>query len=346
MDTFNLYEFFNSKDIAEHCLKINHSFTAIEAAYLIWYSDHHTIAQKHAAWNHIIEAMPDETIAQFGLTPPMMLHDFLRKYMALEQKFVQCFVATKPDHIYSYEVRYREWDDYHGDGVFFSSYEAAVEAAKEDVVDEEGRIMEIRIIRRVLNKTHIDYDFGKEELLLTPNMEPMRIDEVDTDGEYQLLGCCYGFYDMWVEIPTPFKKGDIVCVHSTYGEKTDPMAVSWLPYWTEHELGHDYTEVVNRLRKWGDWSDMVASYWWFDEKGDLWADYGPEYLSLEFYRGELGGRNKFLIALKNYLQKKIYIDDLIRSYATFSNEERAEYYRGCSGKVDEIKLLSGLIQER
>ena len=102
----NIYDFFNSRDIAKHCHDIDHKFTATEMAYLVWYSDHHTIAQKHAAWNYIIENMPDEAITQFGFTTPMMLHDFLRKYMALEQKFVQGFVTTKPGHIYSYEVRY------------------------------------------------------------------------------------------------------------------------------------------------------------------------------------------------------------------------------------------------
>ena len=340
----NIYEFFNSYDIAEHCKKIGHHFTAIETAYLVWYSDHHTIAQKHAAWNHIIETMQDEVITtQFGIEPEQMLHDFLRKYMTAEKRFVKDFVLTKPGYIYSYEVRCREWDNYRGDGVFFDSYEAAIEAAKEDIIDEQGGIVEVRVIRRVLNKTHMDYDFGKEILVLTPTMEPLHIDEANTDGDYIILGVCEGFYDMWVEIPTPFKMGDIVCVHSTYEEETPPMCVAWLPYWIEHELGEGYTKVVERLRKSGDWSDMQAGYWEFDSKGDLRADHGPEYLSLEFYRGELKGRNRFLIALKNYLQKRIYIDDLIRSYAIFANEERAEYHRGCSGKIDEIKYLSGLL---
>lgn len=345
MDNFNVFEYFNSKDIADHCKNIGHTFTAIETAYLIWYSDHHTIAQKHNAWKHIIETMPDEKITQFGSSPSTMLHEFLQEYMDTEQAFVDDFTITKQGYIYSYEVRYREGVEHHGDGYFFDNFESAVGAAKEDIEEEKGRIVEVRIIRRVLNSSHKDYDFGKEELTFTPKMEPLRIDEADVDGKYQILGSCYGFYDMWVEIPTPFQKGDIVCMHSTYGEKTEPMAVSWIPYWTENELGHDYTNVVNRLRKWGDWSDMQASYWWFDEKGDLFADHGPEYLLLEFYCSRLEGRNKFLVALKNYLQKKIYIDDLIRSYATFTSEERAEYFRGCSGKVEEIKCLSGLIDK-
>ena len=93
MDSFNVFEFFNSKDIAGHCKNIGHTFTAIETAYLIWYSDHHTIAQKHTAWKHIIKTMPNEEITQFDSFSSMMLHEFLQEYMDTEQAFVDNFTT-------------------------------------------------------------------------------------------------------------------------------------------------------------------------------------------------------------------------------------------------------------
>ena len=47
MDNFNLYEFFNSKDIAAHCKNIGHIFTALEMAYIISRSEYPTLEQKH-----------------------------------------------------------------------------------------------------------------------------------------------------------------------------------------------------------------------------------------------------------------------------------------------------------
>ena len=56
----NIYDFFNSRDIAAHCQKIGHKFTATEMAYIVWHSNHHTLADKHTAWQEIIDTMPDE----------------------------------------------------------------------------------------------------------------------------------------------------------------------------------------------------------------------------------------------------------------------------------------------
>jgi hypothetical protein len=58
----NIYEFFNSKDIAEHCRKINHQFTAIEMAYIIWFSDYHSLREKHEAWQYLIDNYSDEQL--------------------------------------------------------------------------------------------------------------------------------------------------------------------------------------------------------------------------------------------------------------------------------------------
>ena len=57
----DIYEFIESKDIREHCRKMQYEFTALESAFLIWQSDK-TIQQKHAAYREIIEVMPDERL--------------------------------------------------------------------------------------------------------------------------------------------------------------------------------------------------------------------------------------------------------------------------------------------
>ena len=72
----NIYDFFNSRDVAEHCKNIGHKFTAMEIAFLVWQSNEHTLAEKHTAWQKIIDTMPDEPLPEYYWINNS-LHDFL-----------------------------------------------------------------------------------------------------------------------------------------------------------------------------------------------------------------------------------------------------------------------------
>ena len=69
MNCLDIYKFINSKAIRNHCRKINHTFTPVEAAYLIWASEHHTIEEKHNAFLRLIDKYPDMEIAERPGTP-------------------------------------------------------------------------------------------------------------------------------------------------------------------------------------------------------------------------------------------------------------------------------------
>ena len=55
----DLFRFIDSKDIREHLRQIGYSFTAPEAAFLVWQCRNATLKEKFAAWREIIETMPD-----------------------------------------------------------------------------------------------------------------------------------------------------------------------------------------------------------------------------------------------------------------------------------------------
>ena len=55
----NIYEFFNSQDIANHLNEINYQFTPLEMAFVIYHSSYKTFAEKEQAWNELIETAPD-----------------------------------------------------------------------------------------------------------------------------------------------------------------------------------------------------------------------------------------------------------------------------------------------
>ena len=49
------YEFINSKDVREYLAGQNYQLTPVQRAFLVWQSKR----QKHAAWNDIINTLPD-----------------------------------------------------------------------------------------------------------------------------------------------------------------------------------------------------------------------------------------------------------------------------------------------
>ena len=84
----DIYEYFNSRDVAEHCKKLGHSFTGRELAYMIWQSNHHNLAQKIAAWEELICKLPDEKLEDGD-----SLHNFLDRYITRLQQFISEFQA-------------------------------------------------------------------------------------------------------------------------------------------------------------------------------------------------------------------------------------------------------------
>lgn len=337
----NIYEFFDSADIAEYCRKINHKFTAIETAYIIWSSHAKTIAQKHIAWQEIINTTPDEQLPVNYYLPDHSLHNILREYIRLQNELIADFCISKADCFYTYEVLNKNLEEWVKSERFYCDYNACIAALQTEIDDDSyNEILKVMVRRQaVLHKP--DEESVKAEIYFTKALEPYDIDfDCLDDDERKILNCPYGFYDMWVKIPTPFKQGDIVTDVTDIRKK--PVVLRSIPYWTECERGADYTNLVNKLvTDGGDWSDMQTTIWVQDDYGEIVCDHGVEYLYLEYYHGELKDKERFLIALSNYLQGHIYIDDLLRSHSVLLMEDRAAYMRDC-GKRDEIMKLSGL----
>ena len=55
----NIYRFFNSKYIAEHLRSLNYQFTPLEIAAVVDMSRDATMDERFAAWQEIIDTMPD-----------------------------------------------------------------------------------------------------------------------------------------------------------------------------------------------------------------------------------------------------------------------------------------------
>ena len=99
----NYTRFINSKDLRNHLMQIGYSFTAPEAAFLVWQCRSVTLKEKFAAWREIIETMPDCSLTRRKEEPLGSCHDFLRRHIASQETLLKEFPNGK-NGVYRYEL--------------------------------------------------------------------------------------------------------------------------------------------------------------------------------------------------------------------------------------------------
>ncbi|MCL2153158.1 MAG: hypothetical protein FWH57_09430 [Oscillospiraceae bacterium] len=310
----NIYEYLTSPDIAAHCEKIGHVFNPLEMAVIVQLSNK-PIKDKHIAWREIIADYPDMPIHEsVNFKARDSLHDYLREFIALEEKAIEHFMSPGKNTIYRYAVNLRsildneivdEW--YSG---VYSTYENLWAAFCEhwDVVDD--RVTDVKIIKHTLDS---DEDFGML---------------VDLSGN--TLDLYYEFYNgidildmVFIHVPVPFEKGDLVTTYDKgIGHPNGrPQVLDWIPQWRGSR--HPYEDYLSG--KHGDGSDNVAQCYYFDN-GHLILDYAIYgTLCLQYFKGELEGRERFLKYLSKYIKSQDdNLDWILNVYYKFRMEEESE----------------------
>lgn len=209
----DIYRFIDSRDIREHLQQLGHQFTTPEAAFLVWHSRTATLDEKIAAWREIIDTMPncsmDARRCWQGQGIPDF-HVFLRRYIALQNRYVQKFK-------YGGDAVYR-WKEAHGnecsetDLHVYTMYEQCFGKAMEWMAEREEN--------ETCNEDHLGFII--EKLLVNPS-EEQQADRLffDHHGQIASISCIYdndedvaldnSFDGMFFAFPTPFHVGDIVC---------------------------------------------------------------------------------------------------------------------------------------
>ena len=90
----DIYSFLNSKDIAEHCRRLQKAWTPLQMALIISRSDR-SVPDKHRAWQELISDYPDMTV------PPLpeceitngfeSLHKMLLAQIDYEERVLRSF---------------------------------------------------------------------------------------------------------------------------------------------------------------------------------------------------------------------------------------------------------------
>ena len=212
-NTEYILEFIDSNTVYKHLIDIGYEPDALTAAYIVWQSKSHTLAQKEEAFEWIIENMPDMKIPRHEYHAEReSLHEFLDEYIGKTSIYVQSFVFDMPEVAYDFSAYYgapdNAWVD---DDNLYSSYKNVMEAIRSSIPDEryikEG-LDKMPLMFRIKRRT-LDFELGSDYLYLTPELEDYKLsmDTIIPDDDYEVL---HLFENLCLPIPHPFKKGDIV----------------------------------------------------------------------------------------------------------------------------------------
>lgn len=324
----NIYEFINSKDIRAYCEKIGHTFNSMEAAFLIYQSQNHTLAEKHDAWKALIETMPDMVIEERLNCPRYKsLHDFLRQYMALENRLLTEFFQADRAWVYRFDPviplpwgkNYSKYDEKDFERVtgeqVYHSFSDGLVLEKEDWEDSPFFYVEKM---RICSGPH------EPSAIICVRIDrdgvPFEIDglrNIMTDEENTLYD---SFEGMWIDVPTPFQKGDIVCKnHQKLGRTPEPFVLTSLC--TDKNTGSEWKRY-ERLLKRGDTTDMFACGHGLSKSyEEICHKDTADYLSLEYFRGDLGRNRRVLKVIQDFYHGELDVGDCMNAYHSILSEE-------------------------
>lgn len=345
----DVLRFVNSKAIREHLRSINYQFNTIEAAYLIALSQDATFKERHDAWQEVIDTMPDMSPAKEMPNCRIdyyadSIHDLLKKQIENENKLLEEYLsikkgAFKVQPYYSYDFKnccgFQDPCEF---GIMENNPDD-IDSLMLDFLKFEKKhgyqsIQKFRVVCKPL--------IGEKQFVAAFNRNGQILDVITTDAdlnrdENNLL---YQFGNMWLDIPTPFKTGDILY------DPTFPVSQreTWTGPFVYENSAADYYKKKG-IKGGCDITDMSVSGYFQDEYGNLCGDNIHPYLSLEYYPIEkLTGFNRVLIALSNHLKGEI--DDVLfaRAYHfiltnDYANITKPEYF------TDEGLRLAGIETE-
>jgi hypothetical protein len=286
----NIYDFFNSSDVAEHCQSIGHKFNAVESAVMVFKSKSRTIAEKHAAYRAIIAEHPDMELPECGrLGQIKSFHKALEEFIAYEDSLLEHFLKPEQDAVYQYN--HNECD-----GGLYKSFEEAFKEAVE-VHDEDNK--PVTVYKKYIGtKKH-------RKFMAVRTSRSGGIIEIENWLSTKEANADINFLlELYIDVPVPFKKGDLVEVDGCGYGLIGGVGVL-------QNICRDDVDFNAKKRYSSDTSDMTADVF-YELEGVVNCEYMHFYPDLQYCSRELKDEKRILKYISLFVQDKLCLCGLLK----------------------------------
>lgn len=303
----DIYNYINSRDVAQHCREINKVWTPFEMAVLISQSNR-PISEKHTAWCELMNEYPDmPTKENHMYNSYESFHEKLLKLIDYENQTLALFMKSEPGAVYAYTLWWN--GKYHSyTKSVYSTYDKALATVREGW--ERGEASEI-VISKIFPddmgriNAYVDYD-GNVYSIYSIFDEQSGIDSVDV------------FYAQYIDIPVPFKRGDILTA------SPDPLGDNKKAIFVLDCIDRDNPVSFARHLDHGDATDMAGWGFFVDENGILYGDHIMSYDCFVYFNGKLEGKDALLHYVNLFINDKIGLSGLLTMQCRILLEEQIE----------------------
>ena len=313
----DIYDFLRSRDVSQHCRKINKTWNTCEMAIIISRSGR-TLKEKHAAWNELIKKYPDmEAIKNMHHIEFESIHkklteimDYDRYIMDYDRYIMERFYMPETGAVYKYSVWWN--GESRGSEDIFPSFEKALSNVKDNW--EHDEVTEIFIEKLFLANeedeaasigTTFDFDGNLYDLNAVCDEKTHKkwfpgVDYYEASN-HMLCTCFY------VDIPTPFERGDILVISDniTRFMQSHVFVLDFLSHNNPKWLGRALRGEC------ADGSDLVGWGFFVSDNGILYGDHAMDHDCFEYYKGKLEDNNSLLHYVGLYLKDEIDLAALL-----------------------------------
>ena len=295
----DIYSFFNSPDVAEHCRDIGHTLNAFESAVMISRCYTRTFEEKLAAYRAIINEYPDMEVPKTSQNENHVpsFHKALEHIILYEEQKLKKFLECEAGSAYQIELKYKNYRDNEYEDELCSTYEKAQTNALQAVKLSEELGYKGDVVHIYIRKYYIDsnnhYSAKLSKLGDIIELESY-VFPAEAKDPSVLLDC-------YIDIPVPFKKGDLVEDGADSGFIGNLFVLQSLSCDSQH---HDGWVMQS------DTSDMTAYVYYLSDDQVCCEDM-VFYPNLRYCQRELEGDERILKFVSLYMQEKICLCELL-----------------------------------
>ena len=325
------YNLINSRAISDYCREIGHKFNTEELAVLVYRNRRMDIQQKIDKYKDLIENYLDmEVIERINCKHYDSVKTMIQEEIDRLEKLHKELLEDNGNSIYEwdeYNKSTKKWGRYNDFEEITKTYDETYKKAM-DYIDEYDDTWYVKITKKSFDeKNTVIYAYYS---VIDKKMNLYDIVKKDEDFHESID-------QILLNIPTPFKKGDILVVDNTSlrnsNDDSDVFVLDYLITWNKN--------IEERMKKGNyDSSDMIGYgyYFTFDHGFEITCDDKWDYDSFEYYEGKLEYRERFLKAISSLLKGKIGIELFLQAYERMKQDTLDGY---CEYHTEEGLKLCG-----